>query len=356
MSRIILFILIILIADISMISAQQEVKHFFIEMKSVADTLRFGVIEKEDGDYVNKYFETEGTNKDISWDEFKILFTKWYHQMDETGDNLLFYTHGFLAHKHHYQTMINNYMHKHVYEKEDNAYRSIVSLVWYSTMDYKASRTTTIEMGDRFAGLINELLDITEKHQENRQVSFLSHSMGNRLFEGVYIGLNKIVAAKEPYIENVIFAAPDIEVNTFNTEGTLENIDKFCNRAIVYRSNRDFTLGMSKFINKQDRLGLDGIKDMDETPDNVFLIDVSMLEASDDKPDKFTRHRYFTGSPAVRQDMFNILNPEFASAHPKREELQHSRRLVIRDLETEVKNKSDQVEVLTPAKNNNNNK
>jgi hypothetical protein len=335
MYRIILLLIVLFTTDIISISAQQEVKHFFINMKSVEDTLSFGVIEKVDGEYVNKYFEAEEGGKDITWDKFKILFSEWYKQMDETDDNLLFYTHGFLAHKHHYQTMINNYMHKHVYEKEDNSYRTIVSLVWFSTMDYKATRTTTIEMGDRFAGLVNELLDLTEKQSPQREVSFLNHSMGNRLFEGVYLGLNKIVAAKEPYIENVIFAAPDIEVNTFSSGGTLENIDEFCDQAIVYRNNRDLTLGMSKFFNKKDRLGLDGITDMDDTADNVFLVDVSMLEDSDDKPDKFTRHRYFTGSPAVRQDMFNTLNPEFALDQPERQILKHERRLVIHDLENE---------------------
>jgi len=316
----------------SALLAKHKVNHFFIEMESPTAKLRFGYVEKDGERYVQKYYLNKN-GSDIGWREFEKKFSKKYKKTKRKKNDLLFYTHGFQAHKVSYQEVINEQMHQHLYELKDNSYKTIVSLVWHSNINYKAMRGKTIDMGKRFAGIVNILIDASKEKKSKRKISFLNHSMGNRIFEGIFLGLRSLRKTNTPYVSNVIFAAPDIESNTFDEGGTLEHIDRFCKQATVYRHKRDLTLGMSKLINIRDRLGLDGISNMESVPSNVYLIDVSSAKETEDKPDKISRHRYYSGSPIVRQDIFNILNPKKAKSYPKRTVLDHARKLSIEDVD-----------------------
>ena len=332
MIRTLYLLLIFLFSSNSLLFSKQKVNHFFIEMESPTAKLRFGYVEKMGKRYVQKYFLNED-GSDISWRAFGKHFTKKYKKTRRKRNDILFYTHGFRAHKDAYQDITNYNMHKGLYECKDNSYKTIISLVWHSNLNYKAMRGKTIEMGERFAGIINVLLDVSKEKKSKRKVSFLNHSMGNRIFEGIFTELQSLRKNNKPYIENVIFAAPDIEASTFYKDGTLEHIDRFCNHAIVYRHKRDLTLSMSKLINLKDRLGLDGIDDFTKIPTNVYLIDVSSAKKTEDNHDKISRHGYYTSSPVVRQDIFNILNPKKAKPYPIRTILDHPKNLSIQDVE-----------------------
>ena len=135
------------------------------------------------------------------------------------------------------------------------------------------------------------------------RVNVLAHSMGNRLFEEQIIPK---LPSSEQQIDNYISIGADLEANIFEKNQPLEHIASLCKNILVYNHNNDRTLGISRAINKTDRLGLNGISPEVLADSSFYQIDVSQISDLQILKD-ISNHRYYYTSDQVKTDIKDYL-------------------------------------------------
>jgi len=92
----------------------------------------------------------------------------------------------------------------------------------------------------------------------------------------------------------------------------------------IYVHNNDRSLKLSKLVNKNKRLGLNGL-DPYRMPENFRIIDVSTITDHRNFMTSMSNHRYFYMSPTVTEDIKRMVwGKDFVTAKQK---LDHPRRL-----------------------------
>lgn len=245
-------------------------------------------------------------------DEEQILKKLAEHVREHKNGNILFYIHGMLAHTKWYQKMVHNKLNQGLYTDSLNKVNIIISLVWHGTMDYPQNYVDAYQIGESYFSFIEKAQAITKKHDKEREINFIMHSMGSRAFQGIY---DKYINSTEKdwKAENLLFVASDAPDDCFYKEGVFSAIDSFANNIVVYKNVHDFTLGISRGINEQDRIGLSGISDMSKVSKAISVVDVSILNDNDGMM-KLTGHRYLFESPSVRKDILKVLNLNIATS------------------------------------------
>lgn len=157
---------------------------------------------------------------------------------------------------------------------------------------------------DDFEGVLKTLM--TELGAD--RVHAVAHSMGNRvLTEGIRRMDVAALPADAAKLRDVVFAAPDINADTFR-----KFANRFSNRAerfTLYVSDSDKALGASQKAHKYPRAGDSG--------DGVVLcagletIDASAVDQS------FLGHSYFCENRVILQDMFNLIMEGQAAGKPR---------------------------------------
>lgn len=133
---------------------------------------------------------------------------------------------------------------------------------------------------------------ISLSHAGFTKIHFIAHSMGNRL---LLSGLDGCV--KLPAVDEVIFAAPDVDLATFRE--ALTRIRPHVGRLTLYGSSKDRALLASRFVHAGlPRAGL-----LNPILVNPVLdtIDASKVDLS------FIHHSYFVDATAVEQDIELVL-------------------------------------------------
>jgi esterase/lipase superfamily enzyme len=174
--------------------------------------------------------------------------------------------------------------------------------------------------GDYLGPFLNELVSC---QAEETKISFLCHSMGNRIFQHMMLS-SGLIENGEQVIDHYIAAGADIESKVFDKGKPLENLNKVIKDVTIYVHNNDRSLKMSKLINKNKRLGLNGL-DPYKMPENFSIIDVSVVTDHMNFSLSMSNHRYFYMSPTVAKDIKRMIwEKDFATQKKK---LDHPRRL-----------------------------
>ena len=157
---------------------------------------------------------------------------------------------------------------------------------------------------DDFEVVLNTLM--TELGAEC--VHAVAHSMGNRvLAEGIRRMDVAALPSDAARLREVIFAAPDINADTFR-----KFAEKFSNRAsrfTLYVSNADIALSASQKAHKYPRAGDSG--DGVVLSEGLETIDASAVDKN------FLGHSYFCDNRVVLQDMFNLIMEGQSAAKPR---------------------------------------
>lgn len=278
----------------------QEVDHFFIELENVQEDFRFGHIDKEGSDYKNHYYQDS-----VDIEVFIEKLTPVYEANMEKKPAITIYIHGMKAHHHRFQGLYNRTMSPKLYERPDYHSKVILSLVWHAAFDYEDNVAGAVASGKVFAPAIDKLVDSLQKINSDIEVDIINHSMGNRTFEGIFLGLDSIKSDLK--FDNVIFAAADLPTNIFEEGEHLNEIHRRSRLSYISIHNKDMTLGASKYLNKADRLGLAGPIDVNGKSDYLRVIDCSLLRDNETMWYNFDNHKYFYSSPTARETLFQIL-------------------------------------------------
>lgn len=219
--------------------------------------------------------------------------------LPEDKQNILIHIHGLWGNKHPFFGEMTQALDEHVLCDMSSPYGVIVSIVWDAGFIYNHSRDVAYEKGKRSVPIIKKLKSFVSGGEG--KLSIINHSMGNRVFNGIIDNIG-LIEQSEPIFDKCFMVAADIENTVFEKGQPYEHANKIAKDIIVYRHNTDRTLGMSRLINN-DRLGLNGITNYETMPDNITVVDVSLLNDEEFPAAKISRHRYYYTSPTVRKDI-----------------------------------------------------
>ena len=245
--------------------------------------------------------------------------------LPEDKRNILIYIHGMWAHRDYYQEEVLTKFEEDILSSDNNPYGVVISMIWYSGLSYFSNVDQANAVGRYYYSLFNDILSI-----ETDKKSIICHSMGNRVFQGMISQIPSLELY--PYkIDQVIFAAADLEENIFDQGEPLDSIGTIVMETIIYVHNNDRSLGMSKALNENARLGLnaDGQTCKDNT--DIIIVDVSTVNDDEGIGPSLSHHRYFYSSPTVRNDIRLFLHNQ---PNPDRIEIDCGRRFKLSTLDS----------------------
>ena len=226
---------------------------------------------------------------------------------------ILFYVHGLWGNKSFVFNKSYTNMYKHFVSNEDSDIACIVSIKWPSNdMDYKKNKKLVHSLAPRSSEMLSVFFEdfnacMKEYGNDEMQINMIAHSMGNELIKEALKSMD-LSKQQTPLINQMIWAAPDLDRDVFFEEGSpMGRIDSFARRNHFYFNTRDLPLEISKQINKTDRLGLDGKPDALTVPSNTYFVDVSFIRDEDNIPDLVSGHNYYRSSPQIMEDMYHVL-------------------------------------------------
>jgi len=207
-----------------------------------------------------------------------------------------------------------------VYSTDDGKKKVMLSIIWDSSINYLTGVKIARKKGDFLGPFLKEL--IACQSQETK-INFLCHSMGNRIFQHMILNSDLITEGTK-VIDHYISAGADLEANIFEEGQPLYGLDTIINDMTIYVHNNDRSLKLSKLVNKNKRLGLNGL-DPYRMPENFRIIDVSTITDHRNFMTSMSNHRYFYMSPTVTEDIKRMVwDKDFVTAKQK---LDHPRRL-----------------------------
>lgn len=221
--------------------------------------------------------------------------------MPEGKKDVLFYIHGYMADNPTFVKESGYVLQKEYFDQKDSPYGMVISLQWDAPADYKKSRSVALEKGYNFAVFVNDLYGIYEEKGITPEFSFFCHSMGNRVFEGLYDSLKTI--NPDMHLDKVFLMAADLESDIFNDR--FSTMPAVANKIYIYNNLNDRTLAMANAFVPYKRLGIFGPDKSSCLTDNIQTVNVSDMDDDETFAGRMSLHRYYYGSPVVRSKIRN---------------------------------------------------
>ena len=299
-----------------------------LEWKDTSDyKLYYGDLTYSDAFDVDINLDKDAYNSnDSARQSFVNDFTEKFQSLPTEKQHLFFYIHGFGAHNKSYLKKNNGSIQKHILNKEDSNIGIYMTLSWSAGYIYTRTIPKAIDIGNYYGLLMTDIIREAKRINPDARINLMTHSMGNRVFIGVFNVLKKNF--NQAILNQHIMAAPDIEPNIFEEGQPLAAIEEVSKNVTVYRHNRDMVLSVSSKLSGMERLGLKGLNQqcLDDCQ-NIKVVDCSLFNDVDRFD--FGNHNYYYQSPTVRNDIYNILFNRTEALESSRKELQHERRLVL---------------------------
>ncbi len=268
--------------------------HFYIYSKSEKDSItfnyeygRYGAIKQKL--IINQRFE-----------EFEVFLDS---ANTSTYNGVVFYIHGFQADNKQFEEITSKYLHDEIFINLTHKYNLIYSLKWTAPIDYEKSVDIATRKGRAFMHQIDSIIKTLSLKNKEFKVSFICHSMGNRIFEGIS---KELLDNKQNWpIDKLFMFAPDVEANVFET--TMKHIPAMSKNIYIFHNIDDRTLAMAKFMRPHPRLGIVGPENKDKLPAQVKVFNTTGLKDNKGVGAQFTLHRYFYTSETIRNQMLQLL-------------------------------------------------
>jgi hypothetical protein len=209
---------------------------------------------------------------------------------------ILFYTHGYMADTVYFEEKIGAILQTQVFDKISNDYDLIISLKWSSHLYYPGAIPMARAKGKLLFQQINMLIGKLLDTNARLSLSFMNHSMGNRVFAAM---MKSYLEENRPYsLTQVHMFAADVNDDLFYKE--LKYLPSRCRKILIYHNQHDKTLMMADKLNKYNRMGLSGHAGKEGLPPNIRQIDASRIYDTEGIVPQLTLHRYFYASPTIR--------------------------------------------------------
>lgn len=269
----------------------------------------------------------EYISNDASKQAYIEQFINQYKALPEGKQDVLFYIHGFGAHRKKYVRLNSGTIYGEILSRANSDIGMLSSLIWNGGAIYVPTIPKAIEIGYYYGDILAECVQAVKAINPGANIHLLTHSMGNRVYVGVF---NRLIEKfDEPVFTQHIMAAPDVEPTIFNTGEALEQIHLVSKHVTVYRHYLDRVLGSSSSFSKSTRLGLTSLtpEQLDGIKADITLVDCSYL--NDNEKFDLGNHNYYYQSPTVRNDIFNILTDNIDGLNESRTQFKHPKRFIL---------------------------
>lgn len=128
-------------------------------------------------------------------------------------------------------------------------------------------------------------------------LSIIAHSMGNRAILRYLDGLANSQAAKEGRIDQLVFAAPDVDADVFKSSA--QKTARLAERATLYVTRADLAVRASELLHGYARAGLAPPVTTADAFDTVMVEGFNLLDLG---------HGYFASAGPVMHDLFQLLH------------------------------------------------
>lgn len=224
--------------------------------------------------------------------------------------HIIVYIHGYLAENPWFASLSGYTMHQEIFDDLSHDVSQVLSLQWESGLYTIENRNLAFEKGKFFDKQLTLLNEACLQKGIHLTVSFLVHSMGNRVLEGFTHSWKQ---NQPDYLVNQMFlCAPDIPTDVF--EHTLSHLPAIAKDVHVLFHKEDKTLRFGNVLIPFPRLGIYGntqievdapfktkaVKKDKEKKGRVHFLDVTGMTDDDTAlGSRFSHHRYFYGSKNV---------------------------------------------------------
>ncbi len=257
------------------------------------------------------YGKFEIRNRKLTKIEESERLSSWLENIRNTIDHLsddkqglIIYIHGFQGDNRFFVQQSGYIIQSKIFDESSHPYGMAVSLQWTSVLAYDTAVKQALTKGKAFVPVIDTIVNMLRVKYSNAPVSVLCHSMGNRVWQGLYE--QWIVQQPKLRLSKVLMFAADLEDSVFTS--AFSQIKDHVEKIYVFYHSGDRTLQIAKTWNTQKRLGHTGPASGHPLPDNIVLRDVSFIKDDETFAGNVTLHRYFYGSPTIRREIINILS------------------------------------------------
>lgn len=223
-------------------------------------------------------------------------------KLNPQKNGMLIYIHGYQADNIYFMQKSGYVLQRSIFSAPTHPYGLTLSVQWSSVIPYTKAVTSAYEKGQQFVAILCKIKDLIHLHHPDAPISFICHSMGNRVFEGLYQGW--IQHDPKLSLQNVFFMAADLESDIFAR--SFQDIAHRVNHLSVYYHHEDVTLRIANAMVRHPRLGIFGTMDH-FCPPNCIQRDVTSVEDDKSFAGTLTNHRYFYGSQTIRTEIINQL-------------------------------------------------
>ncbi len=268
------------------------------------------------------------TSNETSIEKYLERFKAEYDNLPSDKQDVLFYIHGFGAHRKKYIKINSGTLYSKVLDREGSDIGLLSSLIWEAGMIYVPTIPKSVELGYFYGEVIAKCVNYVHSVNPEADIHLLTHSMGNRVYVGIFNKLREYYDA--PVFKEHLMAAPDIEPTIFNEGNGLAEINSISENVTIYRHHLDRVLGSSASFSGEDRLGLTSLTadELSSTKAEITIVDCSYLD--DNERLDVGNHNYYYQSPTVRDDIYQTLTQDTASLQNNRTVFKHPRRFFLR--------------------------
>lgn len=320
-----LFFCITLIIS-STVSAQFQSHNLFVEIdvsKTGNEIIKYGRIVYDEKNSPRRIYFKKNVNKAM----FLDTLSSDLKELPLEKRNTLFYIHGMWASGWSFLKGNHRKMQTEMWSNKANPNGMVVTVIWHCKLKYFENKEMALKSGKILAPLIRQIHDVNALASDNSKTNYMIHSMGHRVFEAIW--QDQLTENMKYHADNIVMAGADLETNAFEDGEVLGNIDYLSKDIMLYVHNNDRVLGVSKVINDKNRLGLDGIQNLDKVSNSILQVDVSVIIDNEDAPSKLSNHRYFYMSPTVRKDIALFYQDLAKEKFPRRKKLNHPKRVIL---------------------------
>ncbi|HRO72677.1 MAG TPA: alpha/beta hydrolase [Saprospiraceae bacterium] len=283
-----------------MIEQVMHTPHFFIYNTSKNGTEPNACL------YGEMVIEGKNLIKRQSWQiygDFAEELRKTVEQQTSHNNGILIYIHGYQADNAFFMQRSGYVIQRKIIDKIYPHYAIALSLQWCSVIPYGKAVDSALNKGRNFAPVVMDIVQIIRQRNPDAPISFICHSMGNRVFQGLYEACMHI--NHNPRFKDVFLMAADLESNIF--ESAFNKIEAHTASLQVYHNRQDVTLKIADAMVKNPRLGISGTLDYYK-PQNCTVHDITDVDDDYSFGGKYTHHRYFYGSATIRNAIIQKLS------------------------------------------------
>jgi len=278
-----------------------------------ADSYRSYTIEvsQEKGEVVFSYLirfskdKEEGRYETNSLDTFLMLMDKDLATLPPDNSDVLFYLHGmFGGQPVNYNYTLKAFQERYL-EKDRSSMSRIVGYRWPAQNPvYKKDKEVAYAIAEAMADNCNTIISFLRK-VPSRKINFIANSLGTELFKEMM--RYELEKEEQIHIDNLIVSAPDLHDRSFEEGAVMSRAMDLVGSATVYFSTKDFTLSVSKNLNKENRLGLNGPCDATSCVPKLSFVEVTLISDEKNLAWKMSGHSYVRASDRVSADMLSAM-------------------------------------------------